>query len=47
MNSSLNEVLEGYSDDQIDLIVSFLRRCTQARQSAVDCSQPCIRNDVT
>ena len=26
----------GYSDDQIDLIVDFLRRCTRAGQSAAD-----------
>ena len=36
MNSSLDEILESYSDDQIDLIVDFLRRCTQAGQSAAD-----------
>ena len=36
MNSSLDEILESYSDDQIDLIVDFLRRCAQAGQSAAD-----------
>lgn len=36
MNSSLDEILESYSDDQIDLIVGFLRRCTQAGHSAAD-----------
>ena len=36
MNSSLDEILESYSDDQIDLIIDFLRRCTQAGQSAAD-----------
>ena len=36
MNSSLDEILDSYSDDQIDLIVDFLRRCTQAGQSATD-----------
>jgi DNA-binding MarR family transcriptional regulator len=36
MNSSLDEILEGYSDDQIDLVVEFLRRCTQAGQHSAD-----------
>ena len=36
MNSSLDEILDSYSDDQIDLVVDFLRRCTQAGQSAAD-----------
>ena len=36
MNSSLDEILDSYSDDQIDLVVDFLRRCTQAGQSATD-----------
>jgi DNA-binding MarR family transcriptional regulator len=36
MNSSLDQILDSYSDDQIDLIVDFLRRCTQAGQSAAD-----------
>ena len=30
MNSSLDEILDSYSDDQINLVVDFLRRCTQA-----------------
>ena len=34
MNTSLDEILESYSDDQIDLVVDFLRRCTQAGRSA-------------
>ena len=36
MNSSLDEILDSYSDDQINLVVDFLRRCTQAGQSATD-----------
>ena len=36
MNSALDEILDSYSDDQIDLIVDFLRRCTQAGQMATD-----------
>jgi DNA-binding MarR family transcriptional regulator len=36
MNSSLDQILDSYSDEQIDLIVDFLRRCTQAGQSAAD-----------
>jgi DNA-binding MarR family transcriptional regulator len=34
MNSLLDEILENYTDDQIDLIVGFLRRCAEAGQSA-------------
>jgi DNA-binding MarR family transcriptional regulator len=36
MNSALDEILDSYSADQIDLIVDFLRRCTQAGQMATD-----------
>ena len=36
MNSALDEILDSYSDDQIDLVVDFLRRCTQAGQMATD-----------
>lgn len=36
MNTSLDEILESYSDDQVDLVVDFLRRCTQAGQFATD-----------
>jgi DNA-binding MarR family transcriptional regulator len=36
MNSALDEILDSYSDDQIDLVVDFLRRCTQAGQQATD-----------
>ena len=36
MNSALDEILGSYSDDQIDLVVDFLRRCTQAGQLATD-----------
>jgi DNA-binding MarR family transcriptional regulator len=36
MNTSLDEILDSYSDDQIELVIDFLRRCTQAGQSATD-----------
>jgi DNA-binding MarR family transcriptional regulator len=36
MNSALDEILDGYSDDQIDFLVDFLRRCTHAGQQATD-----------
>jgi DNA-binding MarR family transcriptional regulator len=36
MNSSLDTILDGYSDEQLDLLTDFLRRCTQAGQSATD-----------
>jgi len=36
MNSALDEILDSYSDDQIDLVVDFLRRCARAGQSATD-----------
>jgi hypothetical protein len=36
MTRSLDEILDSYSDDQIDLVLDFLRRCTQAGQSATD-----------
>jgi hypothetical protein len=36
MNSVLDDILDSYSDDQIDLIVDFLRRCTQAGRKATD-----------
>jgi hypothetical protein len=36
MNSALEDILDSYSDDQIDVIVDFLRRCTQAGQMATD-----------
>jgi DNA-binding MarR family transcriptional regulator len=36
MNSSLDEILGSYSGPQIDLVVDFLRRCTQAGKSATD-----------
>jgi DNA-binding MarR family transcriptional regulator len=34
MNRRLDKVLERYSDDEIDVIVDFLRRCTEAGRSA-------------
>ncbi len=36
MNRSLDKILDTYSDDEIDLILDFLRRCTQAGQSAAE-----------
>jgi DNA-binding MarR family transcriptional regulator len=36
MNNSLDEILESYSDDQIDLIVDFLGRCAEAGHGATD-----------
>jgi DNA-binding MarR family transcriptional regulator len=36
MNNALDDILDSYSDDQIDLVVDFLRRCTQAGQMATD-----------
>ncbi len=36
MNKSLDEILESYSDDQIDFIVDFLSRCTAAGHGATD-----------
>jgi DNA-binding MarR family transcriptional regulator len=36
MNSSLDEILDDYSDEQIDLIVDFLRRCARAGHSATN-----------
>lgn len=34
MNTALDKILDGYSDDQIDLIASFLGKCTEAGQTA-------------
>jgi DNA-binding MarR family transcriptional regulator len=36
MNRSLDTILDSYSDEQLDLINDFLRRCTDAGQSAAD-----------
>jgi DNA-binding MarR family transcriptional regulator len=36
MNSALDKILDDYTDDQIDVIIDFLRRCTQAGQTATD-----------
>jgi DNA-binding MarR family transcriptional regulator len=36
MNKSLDEILETYSDDQIELIADFLSRCTEAGNRATD-----------
>ena len=36
MNRSLDEVLEHYTDHQIDVIIDFLHECTQAGQAAAD-----------
>jgi DNA-binding MarR family transcriptional regulator len=34
MNSSLDEIFAGYSDDQLELLADFLRRTTHAGQDA-------------
>lgn len=36
MNSSLDEILGGYSGEQIEVVTDFLRRCTRAGRSATD-----------
>jgi DNA-binding MarR family transcriptional regulator len=36
MNKSLDEILESYSDEEIDLIAEFLSRCTAAGNRATD-----------
>ena len=36
MNDALDAIFLDYSDDQIDLIAQFLRRCAEAGQSATD-----------
>jgi DNA-binding MarR family transcriptional regulator len=36
MNGSLDGILESYSDDEIDVVLDFLRRCAKAGRSAVD-----------
>jgi DNA-binding MarR family transcriptional regulator len=36
MNRSLDGILESYTDEQIDLVVDFLRRCTEGGQAAAD-----------
>jgi DNA-binding MarR family transcriptional regulator len=36
MNSALDEILDSYSNDQIELVVDFLTRCTEAGQQAAD-----------
>lgn len=36
MNRSLDKILERYSDGELDVIVDFLRRCTEAGHSATD-----------
>jgi DNA-binding MarR family transcriptional regulator len=36
MNAALDEIFDHYSDDEMDLIVDFLDRCTQAGQSAAE-----------
>jgi DNA-binding MarR family transcriptional regulator len=34
MNRSLDEILASYTDEQLDLLIDFLRRCAEAGQSA-------------
>ncbi|MDQ6776686.1 MAG: MarR family transcriptional regulator, partial [Actinomycetota bacterium] len=36
MNRSLDEIFERYSDEEVDLIVDFLQRCTEAGRSATN-----------
>jgi DNA-binding MarR family transcriptional regulator len=36
MNGSLDQILESYPDDQIDVVVDFLRRCAAAGRSATE-----------
>jgi DNA-binding MarR family transcriptional regulator len=36
MNRSLDVILDSYTDEQIDLINDFLRKCVEAGQSAAD-----------
>jgi hypothetical protein len=34
MNASVDEILAGYSDEQLELLADFLRRATDAGQDA-------------
>ncbi|MDQ6850403.1 MAG: MarR family transcriptional regulator [Actinomycetota bacterium] len=34
MNRSLDQILGNYADDEIAIVIDFLRRCTEAGQSA-------------
>ena len=34
MNASLDEICAGYADDELELLAGFLRRTTDAGQSA-------------
>jgi hypothetical protein len=36
MNASLDQILAGHSDDELDLLASFLRRTTDAGRAATD-----------
>lgn len=36
MNRSLDEILDHYTDEEIDLIIDFMRKCAQAGQAAAD-----------
>jgi DNA-binding MarR family transcriptional regulator len=36
MNSSLDKILESYSDEEINVVLDFLRRCGEAGLSAAD-----------
>ena len=52
MNTSLDEILESYSDDQVDLVVDFLRRCnrqgslplTSSRRTRTSLNGPGLRS---
>jgi len=36
MNTSMDQICAGYSDDQLELLADFLRRTTDAGQTATD-----------
>ena len=36
MNTSMDQICAGYSDDQLELLADFLRRTTDAGQAATD-----------
>jgi hypothetical protein len=40
MNRSLDELCEGYSDDELELLAEFLRRTTDAGKAATDALGP-------
>lgn len=36
LNRSLDQILDNYSDEQMELVIDFLRRCTDAGYDAVN-----------